>query len=589
MKKNEAINLLYNRIKKLEYGDLLLDIYFVNLPLTLINQLLDLNDEDLSVYLRIIEILIDKNVLVNNESKMYTISSTFLINLREEKVRVLVEFLINSDIIYNKRFLLFADMLLQRWHPEKLALIEEVLLSFYSLKDKNIIEILENIKRIKNPVQFNAYKSLILNKRIRGNINFSKVKDLVLENPNNPNLEFVAEAYESNAFINAFKNNDNTSIKSSFEYVKYLMNSKDLEETNLIFDIITEESIFKSHRITIKLLNTITNPKYKLYLPCIAKLIENKDLMDNKVFDSILTSLFMAKTALQIEAVMSILEFPNLLKFDILQVTLVLDKYLKITRKYQLVSFNKILGKITKDENFDLYSEKCFSIINNIIPNEEVKNDDLIKDYQAYCLAESFECLIKLEKFNTVLNAILEESKLNCIYIVLLFKIPNIVKLEDFLEIFNKLRGSNDEYKKKNVIALLNIEKVIKSSHYINLIDIINRANKHQARKILEIIENVNNIENYELIKLLEVLLVEKDNKKVDLICELIKVYEYLGFEKTLLDIKAITDSNELKDIKDTVKGIKDEIKKIELKNKEGLNLFEKIKLKKLTRKIEEE
>ena len=133
------------------------------------------------------------------------------------------------------------------------------------------------------------------------------------------------------------------------------------------------------------------------------------------------------------------------------------------------------------------------------------------------------------------------------------------------------------------------MEKVINSSNYISLIDIINRANKYQGKKVLEIVGKVNNLENYELIKLLDVLLLEFDLKKIDLISELIKVYVYLGFEKTLSKIKLITDSNELKDIKDTVKEIKSEIKTTELKNKEGLNFVEKIKLKKLTRKVEGE
>ena len=191
-------------------------------------------------------------------------------------------------------------------------------------------------------------------------------------------------------------------------------------------------------------------------------------------------------------------------------------------------------------------------------------------------------------KFNDLVS-ILNEEKVNCNYIQALFQIPNIVLLKDFDKIFDKLRGSNIEDKKKNVIALLNMEKVINSGNYISLIDIINRANKYQGKKVLEIGGKVNNLENYELIKLLDVLLLEFDLKKIDLISELIKIYEYFGFEKTLAEIKSITDSNGLKDIKDTVNGIKTEIKIAKLQTKEKLNFVEKIKLKNLTKNLGEE
>lgn len=581
--------LLFNRMIREGYEQIRYHSYFHNVRNSLIKQLLNLDSNDFRKYIVFIDNLNRKNLLYLNEEKMYSISELFIFKMKLASTKTLMHLLVTTTLINHPQVFSFAGMILQVTSQDKLDAIKVIIKSEKDLTKLDIVDTLGMLIRVKNKVQLDVLTKILLIKGIRDNRNYARITELVLKNPNNPYLVYVKDAFKNRIFL---ENNSCVELAG-----KYLMQAYSEEVSDLIFSILAGDAMIKSSQIREKILKIVSDQKNKMYLPYIQKFIEKKPSLTDESFKDLIDHLFRAKTSLQIEALLSVLNFTSLLENEN-QLLFILNKCLKIETKFQLDALNKILEKLTSLDNFDFYSEREFSLIDAIVPEkvqESKKGKNKLQDYQALCLANSCQDIIKSKHYLTLIKEILSTSnKIICRYITILLSIPDILNLENFLNILSELFAARYEFQMKVITYILMQEKVIKSNNYLKFIRIINRCDINQVETFRKIIDRVGEeeLKDLDFLKILNTILSEKSPSKLSALEEIIVNYQVFGLEKTLEYISQIKDVDKknykmlLNTIKSELQTPEEEVVIEEKPEKRELNPFEKIKIYHFGKKI---
>ena len=313
---------------------------------------------------------------------------------------------------------------------------------------------------------------------------------------------------------------------------------------------------FINSRSLIKFLDLIINPENRKYYPLFKRIASQKHNIKDSVFEYLLNSIFKAQNNLQIEAIMSLLNYPELLNEEI-QLTFIVEKYLLITKKYQFIALDRLLEKTICLENFDLYNADNHKIIKAIMETSE--------DYKAYCLANSSQYILNYQYSSTIIEAILNtNNSLICNYITLLLSIENIKESDNFFKIFDSLFKCHNEIQMKAIITLAKDEKIVNSNNYLKLFNIIEKCNEQQIARVLKIINTFDNIEDEILFKYLFNILSEKNNSKIDILEEVIVNHEILGQEKTFEYI-ALLKNSEKDDYKNVLETLRKEFQELNI------------------------
>lgn len=538
----------FNRMKNERFKESVCEIeYFKNLPNNLIRLLLGLDKESFNRYIIFIAKLNNKNLIVGSSDILISISQMLVIKMKSPNTEFLINLLVSTNILHNKNIVAFSSMLLQMEDLNKINALKTIFSRLKYLDVANIINYLGIINRCKNQMQLNLLVKLLSNNELRNHKHFNYLIEMFLRYPNNINLVVIEKCLHNN---NLLENRN-----CLFILKKYLLNATDEKEVKFISEIITNPEMLNS-RYLINVLDIVSSKENKNYYLVIQKLVNEKKFLTDSVFECLLNSIFKVKNKLQLQAILSLLNYPELLR-DELQTAFMVEKYLLITKKYQFIALDRLLEKTSCLENFDLYKTNNIRIIQAIFETEE--------DYKAYCLANSSQDIIDYKYAGTIIKTISNTTNpLICRYITLLLAIENLKESDNFLKIFDSLLKCSDESQMAAIVTLSKQEKVIKFDNYLKIFEIINNCQKSQIIAIIKIIDSFENLNQIVLFKYLFNILSENNINKIEVLTEIIVNHQLLGEAKTF-DYIALVKNKENDEYKKVLEDLKKEFQTLNI------------------------
>lgn len=514
---------LKNRIEQLGFNKSVVDIsFFREIPILLLNLIINLNDQEFITYISFIVSMRRKNLIIGNEDKLIDISNLLITSINCKNTKILMDILINTNIINNNKVVEFSGLLLKINRPIKLQTIKRLYLHVKNIERANITYILQLISRTRNDYQLNVMERAILNIKKIDNRKFFDITEIILDYPNSYGLSYIDKCMNCKELMKC---------KDTLYLIEdYLMNSKTKEEANLVYNILINKDMLKSNNIY-NVLNLIKDSHSNAYFGIINQLVSHKNIIPDLSFNYLLSSVYNAKNDYQIKSILYVLNFSNIISKPV-ELLYYVRKCINVKNEVEFTCLKKILIKSTYF-NYNLLDDGNMVIINTIIKNEEEK-DDLL-DYQKICIADSYEYIYNSKYRNVLIETIINtKNSLLCKTISRLLKIKDIQELPDFLKIFNLLFNMISKDKLDLFIFMLNQEKVINSYYLIDLIYSINKIDDFYIEQFKNLINKLSNLNDIRIINLLNLCIEERDFKKYRLLYKITYNCEILGLDKAL-------------------------------------------------------
>lgn len=505
-------NELYSKMNKYKMTYLFHENYFKSLSKEELTYILNLDDEKLKLYFKIISILYKKQILSNSFIEDITKKVLYIAfsNNNSNKQKSFFELITETKFLQAKNIIPATIDFLNIEESYKRDSLIDIFESYNRIYNINANKIVFDVKNCKNKKQVDVLFNLFRDRKTLNSKNISKIVSMIKKYPNFKYYNYFVSLIIEHDFLN-------------IDYLEKFFLIKDSDQAKTYYNAIINLPINNS--IYLDFINNIIKNNYQNY-SYLNVLISNHKKINSHLFKKFVNALNNTNNLYQSKAIISLID-EEFLNDDI-----ILDIFIKgILNSSKEIQIDYIL----KLKYYDyIFNDLVFS---NYLISSIAK---IKKQYQLICL---FKCIRKIYNradYMTIIDTIVNSNKLICYYLPELLKNNILVKRYDFLKILNEFNNLKSSDQIELFLHIINQENIF--NYDISILYKIKNLNKYQCETIFKLFD----LGFYETkyYKLIKYILLFKDDKHIKIFNLIITNIDNIGYDKAIELINNILNSS---------------------------------------------
>ena len=494
-----------------------------------------LSDNEIQEFLKLDDINFKRYLSLYLKSKEYEskeILNLLFFNKKNPYLKQLFEIFFKTNILDSPALIDFTRFYFQLKNKEQVLLLHTILLRKQNIMVFDLTKLVYTILQTKTASQRNCLNIIYKYYNKITSKSFSKYLEVILNNPNS-NLNYITKCIQVTNGEILSNNSNHYKLLSSFTTIE------DKSQLELLYSVYTNKSIMESYVLstTLKLIN---NYYFKIDYPFYIELINKKKLLSDTAYKILLEEIIFCSSKEQRVAILSLSNYSHIIN-DVELLNFSITYLKKVKDKTKLNTMLKIM-----ENPISLKDENIIFILDAIVKASTIS--------QVNTIYTSYKNLLVSDKRLELIEYILNEKRSYSQKYLSILLTSKYMERNDICEIIKRLLECEEEYQMKGIMTILEKDKIVTHSKYLELLTLLNINSIKKVKAIVELVYTSDIIfqdSNLDYIKLITNIL----EYQVDLIMIILLSKEKLSIDRTksLIDMTLKCPKNQIKVLKDYI------------------------------------